>query len=61
MKPSFSLVMLLGTVLTVLIGVYCAKAQAPDTKGQKGQVCRMEQQCHWENFKKHCVWVKVCR
>jgi hypothetical protein len=23
--------------------------------------CRMEQQCHWENFKKVCVWVKVCR
>jgi len=23
--------------------------------------CRMEQQCHWENFKKICVYVKVCR
>jgi hypothetical protein len=27
----------------------------------KGQACHMEQQCHWENFKKVCVWVKVCR
>jgi hypothetical protein len=27
----------------------------------KGKTCRMEQQCHWENFKKICVWVKVCR
>jgi hypothetical protein len=27
----------------------------------KGKVCRMEQQCHWENFKKICVYVKVCR
>jgi len=27
----------------------------------KGKNCRMEQQCHWENFKKICVWVKVCR
>jgi len=27
----------------------------------KGKNCRMEQQCHWENFKKVCVWVKVCR
>jgi hypothetical protein len=26
-----------------------------------GKNCRMEQQCHWENFKKICVWVKVCR
>jgi hypothetical protein len=23
--------------------------------------CHMEQQCHWENFKKICTWVKVCR
>jgi hypothetical protein len=28
---------------------------------EKGKSCRMEQQCHWENFKKVCVWVKVCR
>ena len=28
---------------------------------EKGKVCRMEQQCHWENFKKFCVYVKVCR
>ena len=27
----------------------------------KGKNCRMEQQCHWENFKKICTWVKVCR
>jgi hypothetical protein len=26
-----------------------------------GKNCRLEQQCHWENFKKICVWVKVCR
>ena len=36
----------------------CAHAQAPDPKGK---VCRMEQQCRWENFKKICTWVKVCR
>jgi hypothetical protein len=33
-----------------------AKAQDKAAKN-----CRMEQQCHWENFKKICVWVKVCR
>jgi hypothetical protein len=27
----------------------------------KGKTCRMEQQCRWENFKKVCVYVKVCR
>ena len=27
----------------------------------KAKTCRMEQQCHWENFKKICVYVKVCR
>jgi hypothetical protein len=34
-----------------------APAQPSDPKGK---VCRMEQQCHWENFKKICTWVKVC-
>jgi hypothetical protein len=33
-------------------------AMAQDKTGKN---CRMEQQCHWENFKKICVWVKVCR
>ena len=33
-------------------------ASAEDTKGKD---CRMEQQCHWKDFKKICVWVKVCR
>lgn len=27
----------------------------------KGKNCHMEQQCHWENFKKICTWVQVCR
>jgi hypothetical protein len=33
-----------------------AAAQEP-----KGKTCRMEQQCHWVNFKKICTYVKVCR
>jgi hypothetical protein len=28
---------------------------------QGGKTCHMEQQCHWENFKKICTYVKVCR
>lgn len=50
---------LLFTVAAVLVtglGVNVASAARA-----KGQVCHMEQQCHWENFKKVCVWVKVCR
>jgi len=27
----------------------------------KDEACRMEKQCRWENFKKICVYVKVCR
>jgi hypothetical protein len=45
-------------IVALLVCVSAANAQAPDTKGK---VCRMEQQCHWENFKKICTWVKVCR
>jgi hypothetical protein len=48
----------LAIVATILVSVSGAIAQTPDTKGK---VCRMEQQCHWENFKKICTWVKVCR
>jgi hypothetical protein len=45
--------------LLALISIYHpAIARAQDTKGKN---CRMEQQCHWENFKKICTWVKVCR
>jgi len=50
----------LAIVITTLACGFCvgpASAQADP----KGKVCRMEQQCHWENFKKICTWVKVCR
>jgi hypothetical protein len=46
-------------MLAVLAGGAAAEEQ---TRGDaKGKVCRMEQQCHWENFKKICTWVKICR
>ena len=35
--------------------------QAAQAQEKTGKNCRLEQQCHWENFKKICVWVKVCR
>jgi hypothetical protein len=40
------------------LGVNVAAAAPAESRGK---TCHMEQQCHWENFKKVCVWVKVCR
>lgn len=37
------------------------EAKSSDAQQAKGKTCRMEQQCHWENFKKICIYVKVCR
>jgi len=45
-------------MLGLALGAMPAQAATPDPKGK---TCRMEQQCHWENFKKVCVYVKVCR
>jgi hypothetical protein len=58
-----------GIVWVVLgIGIGSAPmhafAQQSESNGgqkTKGKICRMEQQCHWENFKKICTYVKVCR
>ncbi|CCE02196.1 hypothetical protein [Bradyrhizobium sp. STM 3809] len=48
------------TIVTsaLMVGAIPAHAAQP---GEKPKVCRMEQQCRWENFKKICVYVKVCR
>ncbi len=45
-------------VLGLALGLTPTSAAAPEGKAK---TCRMEQQCHWENFKKICVYVKVCR
>jgi hypothetical protein len=45
--------------LLALIGIFATQAVAAENT--KGKDCRMEQQCHWKDFKKICVWVKVCR
>jgi hypothetical protein len=42
----------------VLLGIAAAPTVAV---AQQGKTCRMEQQCHWVNFKKICTYVKVCR
>jgi len=60
--------LLCSGVLTMLLTsnpavVFAGQAQATQAQATAAQTksCRMEQQCHWENFKKICVWVKVCR
>jgi hypothetical protein len=54
-------VAMLAVVVFVLSGSL-ASAQTPAAAPDgKGKTCRMEQQCRWENFKKICVYVKVCR
>jgi hypothetical protein len=55
-----SLVLCCGILAAIsIVAAEPAAAQntPPATKGN----CRMEQQCHWQDFKKICVWVKVCR
>ncbi len=52
------LYLVLSAGLLVLMSASSHAATAQDTKGKN---CRMEQQCHWQDFKKICVWVKVCR
>jgi len=49
---------LLGLALIAAPHIAAAQQLAQETKGKD---CRMEQQCHWKDFKKICVWVKVCR
>ena len=47
-----------GLALVAAPHIAAAQQMAQETKGKD---CRMEQQCHWKDFKKICVWVKVCR
>ncbi len=49
---------LLGLALMTLPQVAGAQQMTQELKGKD---CGMEQQCHWKDFKKICVWVKVCR
>jgi hypothetical protein len=48
----------LAIVTAMLAGA--SYAQTPTRDAANAKVCRMEQQCHWENFKKICTYVKVC-
>ena len=45
----------------ILVSGFGVRVAAAAPAESRGKTCHMEQQCHWENFKKICVWVKVCR
>jgi hypothetical protein len=45
-------------VFALIAGVLAVSLHAGSASAER---CRMEQQCKWKNFKKICVWVKVCR
>jgi hypothetical protein len=48
--------------MIVLSASPCSAATTAAASAEaKGKTCRTEQQCRWENFKKICVYVKVCR
>jgi hypothetical protein len=51
---------LMASVFVLGLGLGSATTLAA-AQESKAKTCRMEQQCHWENFKKICTYVKVCR
>jgi hypothetical protein len=57
MTRFFALAITAG-ILALAAGITPGEAASDETKGK---TCHLEQQCHWENFKKICTWVKVCR
>jgi hypothetical protein len=52
-------IIILATALVA--GLARTPALAAPDGTTKGKTCRMEQQCRWENFKRICTYVKVCR
>lgn len=54
-------VSILVVVAAVAVAVTRGPGFAASAEATNGKTCRMEQQCRWENFKKICTWVKVCR
>jgi hypothetical protein len=48
---------ILLSALAAVIAIGVIDASTHDAAAE----CRMEKQCRWKDFKKECVWVKVCR
>ena len=56
----FAVMTLVGAGL-IAVPASGQQTKAATDQSAKAKTCRMEQQCHWENFKKICTYVKVCR
>ena len=54
-------VVLAVVVASAMINGNAIAAPAYVAQEAKGKTCTMEKQCRWENFKKICVYVRVCR
>ncbi len=46
-----------GLRVMIILAVIAAAVPAAAETGN----CHMEKQCKWVNFKKVCVWTRVCR
>lgn len=57
MKQAFSSIVF---VISIYLGLGLMTRLAI-AEEEKAKTCTMEKQCRWENFKKICVYVKVCR
>ena len=55
--PDMSRLFQLAAAAMLLLSIVAA----PTVASAQAKTCRMEQQCHWVNFKKICTYVKVCR
>jgi hypothetical protein len=51
--------LVLSSAVLVLLAIQSSTSAW--AQSSNGKNCRMEQQCHWVNFKKVCTYVKVCR
>jgi len=48
-------------MLVALTGTIASAGLASLATVARAETCRLEKQCRFENFKKICVMVKVCR
>jgi Na+-transporting methylmalonyl-CoA/oxaloacetate decarboxylase gamma subunit len=60
-KCRLGFIIAVAALLAIAMAGVAASAEPKEPKEAKSKNCRMEQQCHWQDFKKICVWVKVCR
>jgi hypothetical protein len=48
-------------LIALVLGAFVFAAALDAVPAAAETRCRMEKQCRWENFKKICTYVRVCR